>query len=106
MASPRKTTWYPEGVSLIWTLCLPAVLGLLSVMVIFSLRVEIRSPLKPYYDILSGLSLMLVLAGPIATATAAILLVRQAKSRHLAGFTAIFTGAAVVTSVLLSVLSF
>jgi hypothetical protein len=64
--SSRKTLWYPAGMSLVWTLFLPALLGLLSAMVIGSIRVELRSPLKPYYDVLSGLSLMLVFAGPIS----------------------------------------
>jgi hypothetical protein len=75
-------------------------------MVIGSFRVELRSPLKPYYDVLSGLSLMLVLAGPIASAIAAIVLVRQARSNHLTGLAVIFAWAAIVASVLLSILSF
>jgi len=106
MSSSKRTLWYPEGMSLVWTLCLPALLGLLSVMVVGSFRVELRSPLKPYYDVLSGLSVLLVLAGPVATAVAAILLVRQARSQHRAGLSMVFTWLAVVTSALLSVLSF
>jgi hypothetical protein len=106
MESSRKTLWYPEGISLVWSLCLPALLGLLSAMVIGSFRIELRSPLKPYYDVLSGLSLMLVIAGPIATTIAAIVLVRQARSHHLTGLTVVFAWAAIVASVLLSILSF
>jgi hypothetical protein len=87
-------------------LCLPALLSLLSAIVIGSFRVELRSPLKPYYDVLSGLSLMLVFAGPIATGIAAIVLVRHARSRHLTGLAVVFAWAAIVTSVLLSIFSF
>jgi hypothetical protein len=84
-------------------LCLPALLGLLSAMIIGSFRVELRSPLKPYYDGLSGLSLMLVFAGPIATAIAAILLVKQSRSNHLTGLTVVFAWAAIVAGILLSI---
>lgn len=92
--------------SLVWTLCLPAMSGLLSAMVIGSFRVELRSPLKLYHEILIGLSLMLVFAGPIATAKAAIVLVKQSRFHHLTGLTVVFAWAAIVASVLLSILSF
>ena len=105
IASTKRLSGLPEGISLVWTLCLPALLGLFTVVVVGSLRVEIRSPVKIFYDLLSGLSLMFVCGGPIATAVAAVVLVKQIALHRITRLTAVFAWAGIVASALCSLFS-